>query len=174
MNQRREHRARLRRGEPTDVERCTQWVRVEVRYSDLDAQRHVNNGVYFTYFEQARVAFIGQARMHALAREVQSAEQGPGDLAQTRSSAWIEASDISYVIANASCEYQKPITSLAPIAIGVYCGDVSRASFQIHYVVCDEGRQTVYATGTTLLVNVDQATGRPRMLPDWLRGALAE
>ncbi|MBK6404207.1 MAG: thioesterase family protein [Holophagales bacterium] len=32
-------------------------VGVEVRFRDLDAMGHVNNAVYLTYFEQARLAF---------------------------------------------------------------------------------------------------------------------
>ena len=31
---------------------------VEVRYADIDAQRHVNNVVFFTYMETARAAYL--------------------------------------------------------------------------------------------------------------------
>jgi acyl-CoA thioester hydrolase len=31
---------------------------IEVRFSDLDAQGHVNNANYLTYIEQARIAYI--------------------------------------------------------------------------------------------------------------------
>jgi acyl-CoA thioester hydrolase len=30
---------------------------IEVRFSDTDAMGHVNNAVYLTYFEQARLAY---------------------------------------------------------------------------------------------------------------------
>ena len=33
---------------------------VEVRYSDLDPQGHLNNASYLTYFEQARINYIVQ------------------------------------------------------------------------------------------------------------------
>ncbi len=33
---------------------------IEIRYSDLDPQKHVNNARYLTYFEQARIAYIRQ------------------------------------------------------------------------------------------------------------------
>src|SRR5262245_66489392 len=31
------------------------WITVEVRWGDMDSQGHVNNAVYFTYLESARV-----------------------------------------------------------------------------------------------------------------------
>lgn len=176
MSERRTQRTRLRGAEPGDVERCRQWVPVEVRYSDLDAQGHVNNAVFFTYFEQARVAFLGETRTRGidLLRDEQAvARDAAVDGLGADSASRIEASDIPYVIANASCVYTKPIASLAPVAIGVYCSEVSRVSFEVRYVVCDERRQTIYATGSTLIVNVDPATGRLRMLPEWMRRALA-
>lgn len=209
MNERRAQRTRLRNGEAGDIERCRQWVDVEVRYNDLDAQGHVNNAVFFTYFEQARVAFLAELRVRVLERLKQEGE-GVGVFSSDTPPVWesehaesntallegerrdvraggqfasggavdvagtprIEAADIPYVIASASCVYAKPIVSLAPISIGVYCSEMSRVSFEVRYVVCDGGRQTIYATGTTLIVNVDAETGRPRMLPEWVRLAL--
>lgn len=181
MNERRGERMRLR-GEAGDIERCRLWVDVEVRYSDLDAQGRVNNAVFFTYFEQARVAFLAEMRVRGLEqveqererpeRNAASAEQGQGATA-AGSVPRIEVGDIPYVIASASCVYSKPITSLAPISIGVYGNEMGRVSFEVRYVVCDGERQTIYATGTTLIVNVDAVTGRPRMLPEWVRRALA-
>lgn len=34
-------------------------VPLQIRWRDLDAQGHVNNAVYITYFEQARVGYVG-------------------------------------------------------------------------------------------------------------------
>ena len=31
---------------------------VEIRFADIDAMGHVNNAVYFSYFEQARMAYF--------------------------------------------------------------------------------------------------------------------
>lgn len=35
-------------------------ARIQVRYADLDVLGHVNNSVYFSYFEMARVQYFGQ------------------------------------------------------------------------------------------------------------------
>jgi len=33
---------------------------VNIRFSDCDMMGHVNNAVYFTYFEEARIHYLGQ------------------------------------------------------------------------------------------------------------------
>ncbi len=35
--------------------------RIEIRWSDMDAYRHVNNAVYFTYLEEARDEWLERA-----------------------------------------------------------------------------------------------------------------
>ena len=35
-------------------------AKIQVRYVDLDVLGHVNNSVYFSYFEMARVHYFGQ------------------------------------------------------------------------------------------------------------------
>lgn len=39
---------------------------LQVRFRDLDAYNHVNNAVYLTYFEEARIAFITAIGMRGL------------------------------------------------------------------------------------------------------------
>jgi acyl-CoA thioester hydrolase len=156
------------RGEQVDVARMVHWTRVEVRYSDLDVQGHVNNATFFTYFEQARVAYFADLRGHL--DEARRAHAPAGDAAWTANAA---TPDLPFVIASASCAYKRPIAGLAPVYVGVRCAEVSRAAITMHYAICDAPGGTVYATGATLTVSVDLATGRPRALPVWVTAALA-
>ena len=34
--------------------------KIEIRFSDCDRYKHVNNAVYLTYFEQARIHYFGE------------------------------------------------------------------------------------------------------------------
>lgn len=36
-------------------------MKLDIRWSDMDEMRHVNNAVYLTYFEQARVYYFHEA-----------------------------------------------------------------------------------------------------------------
>ena len=151
-----------------DVARMVHWTRVEVRYSDLDVQGHVNNATFFTYFEQARVAYFADLRGNLDAARREHAPEGVA--AWTSNAA---TPDLPFVIASASCAYKRPIAGLAPVYVGVRCAEVSRAAIEMHYALCDAPGGTVYATGATLTVSVDLATGRPRALPVWVTAALA-
>jgi acyl-CoA thioester hydrolase len=133
-------------------------VPVEVRYSDLDAQGHVNNATFFTYFEQGRVAFFAELR----ARHTTHQSAMPGT----------HAPDLPFVIASASCVYLRPIAKLAPVMVGVRCSRITHASIEMEYAVCDQPHGAPYARGTTLTVSIDPVSGHPRPLPEWARLAL--
>lgn len=165
---------RRERAAPFDPAHYDTWATVEVRYSDLDAQGHVNNATYLTYFEQGRIAFFAWLRDMALAAHQRTSAAGGGALDAAGHAEASDALDIPFVIAQASCVYRHSIDAIAPIAVGVRYAAVGRASLDLHYVVCDAARHTVYATGTTVIVSVDLATARPRSLPHWARLALAE
>ena len=70
---------------------------IEVRYADIDAQRHVNNKCYFTYMEQARIEYI-----HVL---------GLWD--------GIDFDKIGWVVAEQSCRYIRPVRYDQHLRVGV-------------------------------------------------------
>ena len=125
-------------------------ARIAVRWRDMDIHRHVNNTVYFRYLEQARIEWFDTVR-----------------------SEWSEA-DQGCVIANAQCNYLKPLTYPATIEVYLYAGPPGRSSFTFYYDVFSAGDRSVkYADGSTRLVWIDRCTERSVPLPDFMRAALA-
>jgi acyl-CoA thioester hydrolase len=133
------------RGEAVDLARITYWARIEVRYSDLDVQGHVNNATFFTYFEQARVAYFADMRAHFEAARAARGEAGT--VTWTSNAA---TPDLPFVIASASCAYKRPIPGLAPVYVGIRCAGVSHAAIEMQYAICAAPGETLYATGSTL------------------------
>lgn len=150
-----------------DLGQFTSWVPIEIRYSDLDTQGHVNNAVYFTYFEHARVRFLFTLRERVQGE--QGREPLGGDDARQA-----DSEDLPFVVSSASCEYRRPITGLDPVAVGVRCESAARASLKLEYALCDRPQGQLFATGATTIVSVDPRTGRPRSLPCWAVRAAAE
>ena len=144
------------------------WVPVEVRYSDLDTQGHVNNATFFTYFEQGRVAYFTElrARYTEHSRDV-SEDPAAGEMVPDAG-----AIELPFVIAGASCAYRRPISALVPVVVGVRCSRITHAAIEMEYAVSDKPNGLLYATGSTLTVSIDPATGRPRALPAWTRLAV--
>jgi acyl-CoA thioester hydrolase len=142
---------------------------VEVRYSDLDAQGHVNNATFFTYFEQGRVAYFAELRARYREHDRNVSERPAGEIGIDAS-----APDLPFVIASASCTYLRPIAALVPVMVGVRCSRITHAAIEMEYAVSDRPGGLLYATGSTLTVSIDPVTGRPRGLPPWARAAALE
>ncbi len=113
-------------------------VSVDVRYRDLDTFNHVNNAVYLTYFEQARVAYF-------------------------KSLGW-RSDDASVVVARAEVNYRRPIFLEDEVKVGCRVARFGSKSYVMEYLVVAAGE--VAADGETVQVFLKQ--GKPAPLPDSL------
>jgi len=124
--------------------------RIQVRWADLDVNRHVNNVAYFTFMEQARIEWL--KRM-----DLQTTAQGEGP-----------------VVAQTSCDYRKPIPWVDALDVRVYAGPAGRSSFPTYYeIVSPEDPQLKYADGQAIMVWTDRTSGHSLPVPDRLRALLA-
>lgn len=129
-------------------------LRIPVRWGDMDALGHVNNAVYFSYCEQARVSWLAQI--------------GWGDSVSGQGR-------LGPVIVNASCEFLKPVVFPAEVEVCMYGGPPGRSSFQTYYEIrAAEAADTLYTTGHSKVVWVDHEAGRSTPLPDEVRRLLPE
>lgn len=122
---------------------------VRVRYSDLDAQGHVNNARVLTLLEEARVDWLYADAQH----------HGADQLVR------------ALVVADLSIQYKRPILFGPPARVSLGVSAVGGASFTVDYVVTSDGE--VVATASTVLVAVELSDGRPRRLGDRERAYLA-
>lgn len=121
-------------------------VDVPLRWSDMDVFGHVNNSMFFTYFEQARIEWWNESNLPNLALE----KTVP-------------------VIVHASCTYLKPIVYPELISIKVSVDYPGKTSYDSFYEIHSKNNpDTLYAKGTTKIVWIDRATMRPTPLPDYL------
>lgn len=124
-----------------------------VRWGDMDALGHVNNVMYFRYFEQTRVnwlASIGEAE------SVNTASEGP-------------------VIINAMATFLKPIVFPATVVIEMYGGKPGRSSFNTWYEIKDADDDSIlYTTGESKVVWADQKANTSMPVPDKIRALLPE
>lgn len=116
----------------------------EIRFADLDAYGHVNNALYFTYLENARVRLFEEHFGHFLDNE------------------------LLFVVARAECDYHKPIGLHDRLQITLETSLVKHSSFEFHYRLHDGGGQ-IFATARTLMVCFDPRSGKPVVLPDQIR-----
>ena len=124
-------------------------VPYQVIFRDVDAYGHVNNAVFFTYFEWARTLL------------------------------WFElagfggATDIGFIVAHAQCDFRMQL-ELEPIDICVRVGEMRTTSFDTHYEIRKNGGRDIAATGKVTVVLFDWASRSKRPISDELRRKVNE
>jgi acyl-CoA thioester hydrolase len=122
---------------------------IRVRFVETDAMGIVHHSNHLAYFEETRVAYL-RAIGHPFTE-------------------WRDAGLESPVL-EAFVQYRRPLEFDEVITVHVRLADVTRATFQMAYLVTvddDAGIADVRATGVTVHGCVT-ATGRPTRLPAWL------
>lgn len=125
-------------------------VPIEVRFRDMDSMGHVNNAVFFTYFENARIAYW-RAVPKIRARKA-----------------------LDYILARAECDFRSPATVEDALACHIRVGSFGRSSFTFEYLLRDERTGRVVAEGRTVQAVYDYAEKRTRPLDPGLRAAIEE
>ena len=123
-----------------------------VRFSDLDAMRHLNNVAFLQFFESARIAFISSV------------------LPDHRPT---EPDDFGLIFAECHINYRAPAFFDEDIVTRVRPAMVARSSFRVEFEMRAEREERLLAEGYGVLVGYDYAAGRARALPDRVRDALA-
>ena len=111
-------------------------VPVEIRWRDLDALGHVNNAVYLTYFEHARLGY-----MRAIVGD--HAEIDPRTL-MPRS--------FQFILAEVTCNFRSAATLGDRLQVCIYVSQVGRKSFVFEYRIIDEVSQRLVAEGCSTQV----------------------
>lgn len=130
----------------------------QVRWGDMDAFGHVNNAVFFTYCESARIAFFAAVDTAGLA-----AAAGPGQR-------------LGPGLVSASLDFRRQVHYPADIDVGLRVGRIGGKSYTLEYGLFVAGADEVVAEGTSVVVWVDYAAkgglGEALPLPEALRGRL--
>src|SRR6476469_854114 len=116
-------------------------VTIEVSFRDLDAMGHVNNAVYLSYMETARIKFLV-------------------DLLAVKS-----LHDLPVIMAEATCTFKAPAFFAEQLTVGVGVSRFGSKSFDMTYRI-DAGDGRLIALGKTVQVMYDYAAARTLVVPE--------
>lgn len=125
-------------------------IKGKVEWADLDAFQHVNNTMYFRYFERVRfeyfidVGFIEHMKEH---------EVGP-------------------ILASTQCRFKVPLEYPDSILIGTHITDLQDDRFLMKYAVYSYEHDCVAAEGDGLIVCYDYENGAKAVIPEPVRKKL--
>jgi len=120
------------------------WSEHPIRFRDLDPLNHVNNALYNTFYEEARIQFI-----QTLPEMLASMKEGK-----------------SFVLVNLEIQFLKPVTYPGKLVIGTgvkSIGNSSISGFQAMYVHSDKTLVSI-AESTGVWFDIDKQ--QPVALPD--------
>ncbi|NCP87338.1 acyl-CoA thioesterase [bacterium] len=120
---------------------------IEVRYADIDAQGHMNNAKYLTFFEQARIHYL----LHlGLFRREQSFD------------------DIGIILADVHLTFLAPVTWQTPVTVGVKTSRIGNKSMTVLNSLFNAESGEEMARAEIVLVTYDYHTGKTVPVPaEW-------
>jgi acyl-CoA thioester hydrolase len=121
--------------------------RERVRFRDVDAMGHVNNAVFATYVEQARIEYLRSLGVL----------DGPLYMGM--------------ILARIELDFLAPALPEGEVEVGVRASRSGNKSFELEYELQQEGR--LVARATTVLVAYDYDQARSVPLPESWRDVLA-
>ena len=122
---------------------------ITTRWMDNDAYGHVNNVVYYSYFDTVvNTYLIGKGALD------------------------IEAGPVIGLVVETGCRYFAPLTYPETVTAGLRVASLGRSSVRYEVGLFGQGSETAAAQGHFVHVYVDRATRRPVELPAALRQAL--
>ena len=124
------------------------WREIGTRWADNDAYGHVNNTVYYAWFDTAVNAWL--------------IENGLLD---------IEAGNPIGLVVETGCRYASSLTYPHPVEIGLAVETVGKTSVRYSLGVFAKGSNEPAAEGRFVHVYVDRATRRPAEVPSHWREA---
>ena len=122
---------------------------ITTRWMDNDAYGHVNNVVYYSWFDTAVNAHL--------------IEQGALD---------IEKSPVIGLVIETQCNYFASVAFPQPVDAGLLVAHIGKSSVRYELGLFAAGEPTTCAKGHFVHVYVDRETRRPAALPDKLRTVL--
>lgn len=122
---------------------------ITTRWMDNDAYRHVNNVVYYSFFDTAVNRYL--------------IEQGALD---------IEHSTVIGLVVETTCRYFSPLAFPDRLEAGVRVSRLGTSSVRYEVAIFREGDDIASAQGHFVHVYVERESNRPVALPDALRAAL--
>lgn len=126
---------------------------IEIRFRDLDALAHVNNVVYLTYVEQARVRYFDSL----FGPDHNWGEQG-------------------VLLARSEINYIKPLIFKEEAKCGIECVAIGNKSLEFHFQIFKtlNGVDIEVASGINVLVCFNHKENRSIQVPNYWKSAIED
>ena len=126
-------------------------VQLAVAWGEMDSYRHVNNIVYFRYFENARLEYFRRLDWFVYERET----------------------GVGPILASTQARFRKALTYPDTISVGCRISSMAEDRFVMDYLTFSHSLGAVAAEGQGTIVAFNYARGEKVMLTDELKRRIA-
>ena len=126
-------------------------IELPIQWGEMDAYGHVNNTVFFRFFESARIAFLDRCGFLAAYHELQ----------------------VGAILHSTACRFRRPLLYPDTISVGARASEVLPDRFVMEYKIVSHSQDEVVAEGTGTVVSFDYKTRSKTDLPEMVREGLA-
>ena len=135
---------------PAELSRFPVIIALPVQWGEQDLYGHVNNIVYFRWFESARVAYGDRLDFPRLLVEQQ----------------------IGPILAAVNCNYRKQITFPDTVLIGARISRLGRSSLTMDHAIYSLSRKELSCDGSSTVVLFHYEQQRPIAIPEEMRARI--
>ena len=122
-------------------------IEIPVAWGDMDAFQHVNNIMYFKYFESARISYFEKINFMEVMNET----------------------GIGPILASTQCRYKIPLTYPDHVTVGAKVDTIEKERFIMKYVVVSHKHEKIAALGEGVLVTFDYQNNKKALIPDKIK-----
>jgi len=122
---------------------CNIKIHLPVTWGEMDAFQHVNNVVYFKYFESARIAYFEETGINE----------------------YMQIHGIGPILGSTQCRFKAPLTYPDNITVATKITELSADRFTMKYVVKSDKSGRIAAEGEGTIVFFDYNTNQKHHIP---------
>jgi acyl-CoA thioester hydrolase len=122
-------------------------IEIPVAWGEMDSLQHVNNIIYFRYFESARMAYFARLDIWS----------------------YMEETGIGPILASTQCRFRIPLSYPETVSVGTRITNIEEDRFLMEYRVVSHEHRKVAASGEGVIVSYDYREKKKALLPDEIR-----
>lgn len=122
-------------------------IEIPIAWGEMDAFQHLNNIVYFRYFESARISYFEKTGFFEI----------------------MEETGIGPILAATQCRFKIPLTYPDSVSVGATVETIEKDRFIMKYAVISHKVKKIAALGEGVLVTFDYKKNEKTLVPDKLK-----
>ncbi|MDP6654702.1 MAG: thioesterase family protein [SAR324 cluster bacterium] len=125
-------------------------VEIPVIWGDMDSFQHVNNVIYFRYFESARIQYFEAVGLMDI----------------------VEQLGIGPILGSTSCRYRTPLTYPDTVYVGAKITEMHEKRFTMEYLIVSEQHPETVAEGSGVVICYNYQKNQSTQIPEVVHHAI--